>query len=150
MNIDFNRLYLTFDGRIARREFWIGLLGIAVAMIVLLILISLIFGPLSFVARLLLFICQVAIAYPCYAVFAKRFQDRGRPGIYAAAPIGVFLVIALASLFNLTGTELAPNMLGTILGFIDLVVGLWILIDLGIMPGTPGPNEFGPQPAGVM
>jgi uncharacterized membrane protein YhaH (DUF805 family) len=150
MNIDFNRLYLSFDGRIARGEFWIGLLGIAVVVIVLTILIALIFGPLSFIAHLLVFICEVAIAYPCYAVFAKRFQDRGRPGTYAAVPIGVFLVIALASLFGLTGNELAPNTFGLVLSFVDLVVGLWILIDLGIMPGTPGPNEFGPEPGGVM
>jgi uncharacterized membrane protein YhaH (DUF805 family) len=146
MNLDFNRLYLLIEGRIGRAEFWVGLLILIAAIIVLTIIIAGIFGPLSFVAHLLVFICELAIAYPCYALFAKRFQDRGRPGTYAAVPIGIFLVIALLTLLGVTGTETAPNPLGSVLGFVDLVVGLWILIDLGIMPGTPGPNEFGQDP----
>jgi uncharacterized membrane protein YhaH (DUF805 family) len=146
MNLDFNRLYLSTEGRIGRAEFWIGLLILAAVVIVLTVVIVAIFGPFSRVAHLLVFLTEVAIAYPCYALFAKRFQDRGRPGTYAAIPIGIFLVIAFLTLLGLTGTETAPNALGTALAFVDLVVGIWILIDLGILPGTPGPNEFGPNP----
>jgi uncharacterized membrane protein YhaH (DUF805 family) len=146
MNLDFNRLYLSTEGRIGRAEFWIGLLLLAVVVIVVTLIIMGLFGALSLTSHLLVFIFELAIAYPCYALFAKRFQDRGRPGTYAAIPIGIFLLIALFTLLGLTGTETAPNAFGMVLGFVDLVVAIWILIDLGIMPGTPGPNEFGSAP----
>ena len=149
-NIDFYRLYFDAEGRIGRAQFWIGLLGLVAAVIVLMVLIALIFGPLSFTAHLLVFLVEVAIAYLCYALFAKRFQDRGRPGIYAAIPVGVYLIIALFSLLGLTGDENAPTALGIVLGIVDLAIGIWVLIDLGIMPGTVGPNEYGSNPVGAM
>jgi uncharacterized membrane protein YhaH (DUF805 family) len=149
MNFDFNRLYLSTEGRIGRAEFWVGLLILIAVMIVVTMIVMAIFGPFSPIAHLVVFLCELAIAYPCYVLFAKRFQDRGRPGTYAAIPIGIFLVIAFLTLLGLTGTQAAPNALGTVLAFVDLVVGLWILIDLGIMPGTRGRNEFGPDPVAV-
>src|SRR5215212_5638525 len=104
MNLDFNRLYLTTEGRIGRAEFWIGLAGLVVVIIVATIIIAVVFGALSFTAHLLVFICELIIAYPTYALFAKRFQDRGRRGLYAAVPVAIFLVVALFSLLGLTGS----------------------------------------------
>ena len=77
--MDFNYLFTSFDGRINRAKWWAGVVIIAVINIVLgLILVSL-FG-LSFFGRLLSFIVAVALFYPMYAVCAKRFQDRDKPG----------------------------------------------------------------------
>src|SRR6185369_8742487 len=145
MNLDFNRLYMTTDGRIGRAQFWIGFLVLAAAAIVLSLVVTLIFGPLAFATKLVLFIVELILAYPCYALFAKRFQDRGRPGNYAAIPVGVYIVIAFLTLLGLTG-NVQPNALGVILGVIDLIVGIWILVDLGILRGSAGPNEYGPDP----
>jgi len=33
--------------------------------------------------------------------------------------------------------------------FIPLVGFIWFLIELGCLPGTPGPNRFGPDPLGT-
>jgi uncharacterized membrane protein YhaH (DUF805 family) len=48
--------------------------------------------------------------------------------------------------FGLTGTPQEPNALGWICTLVTLGVGLWFLIDLGILKGTPGPNRFGGDP----
>ncbi len=38
--------------------------------------------------------------------------------------------------------------LGMILGLLSLVIGIWALVELGILKGTPGPNQHGPDPLG--
>src|SRR5436190_7050516 len=122
MNLDFNRLYLTTDGRIGRAQFWIGFVILAAVAVVLSLIVTLIFGPLAFGTKLILFIMEIVLAYPCYVLFAKRFQDRGRPGNYAAIPVGIYIVIAFLTLLGLTG-DVQPNALGVIIGIIDLLVG---------------------------
>ena len=36
--------------------------------------------------------------------------------------------------------------LGWILNLLSLAVGIWALIELGILKGTTGPNQHGPDP----
>ncbi|MGE3873090.1 MAG: hypothetical protein AB7F74_09050 [Parvibaculaceae bacterium] len=36
--------------------------------------------------------------------------------------------------------------LGRVLSIASLVVGIWALIELGILKGTDGPNRHGPDP----
>ena len=36
--------------------------------------------------------------------------------------------------------------LGMILGLLSLVIGIWALVELGILKGTDGPNQHGPDP----
>ena len=38
------------------------------------------------------------------------------------------------------------NTLGLICFVILIVVTIWLLIELGMLKGTPGPNRFGPDP----
>jgi uncharacterized membrane protein YhaH (DUF805 family) len=146
MNFNFQRVYMSPDGRIARSQFWLGVLGIAVVAVVASLVVALVFGPLSTTAEIIVFIIELILAYPGYCVLAKRFQDRGRPGILGAIGIGVPIVIAFLALLGVTGSEDAPNIIGQVLSFVDLVVGLWLLIDLGILRGTAGPNQYGPDP----
>lgn len=148
MNFDYNRLYLTTDGRIGRQDFWLGVLGLFVVALVVTLIIGAIFGMTSTGGRVLLFIVQLAFAYPAYCLMAKRFQDRDRPGNFAAIPIGVNILLALLSLVGVTGDPTAPNFLGTIFGLITLAIGIWVLVELGILRGTVGQNQFGPDPVG--
>ena len=53
MNFDYNRLYLTSEGRIGRQDFWMGLVGLLVVGIVVSLIIGALFGMVSFSARLL-------------------------------------------------------------------------------------------------
>jgi uncharacterized membrane protein YhaH (DUF805 family) len=146
MNFDFNRLYLTAEGRIGRQEFWIGVIGLVVIGIVLGLLIWAIAGMESFAARLLTFIAQVVLAYPGYCLMAKRFQDRDRAGSLAAIVVSISVLIGLVGLLGLTGTATDPNWLGALLGLVNLAIFIWIVIDLGILRGTVGDNQYGPDP----
>jgi uncharacterized membrane protein YhaH (DUF805 family) len=67
---------------------------------------------------LLQFIVALAILYPSVAIAAKRFHDRDKSGWW-------ILIVLIP--------------------FIGLI---WYIVELGFLPGTPGPNRFGPDPLG--
>ena len=142
--MDFSTLYLSTEGRIGRQTFWIGHIVLAVIGIVLALLTASLFGQMSFMTRLISLI--YIVAYPAYAVSAKRFQDRNKSGSLGAILIGLSVFSALLDLFGLTGNPIAPNMFGILLSLITLAVAIWYLIELGILRGTVGDNQYGPDP----
>ncbi len=147
MNFDFNHLYLTTEGRIGRRSFWIGAIGLVIASIVVNVIVGLIFGWIGFATLLLQFIIQLALAYPGYALMTKRFQDRAKPGkTYAAVIVGINIVYSLFALIGIIGPPGVPNMFGMVFALIMALIGIWILIELGILRGTVGDNAYGPDP----
>jgi len=149
MNFDFNRLYLTTDGRIGRQDFWIGVVGLLVVSIVVAFIIGSLFFVLGRASMILMFIVQIALAYPAYCLMAKRFQDRDKPGKFAAILIGLGLLIALFGILGLTGNPMTGgNALGWFLNLVQFVVAIWFLVELGFLRGTDGDNQFGADPVG--
>ena len=49
MEFDYQRLYLTAEGRIGRQDFWMGILGFVVVGIVLSLIIWGLFGATTFI-----------------------------------------------------------------------------------------------------
>lgn len=146
MNFDINRLYLTTDGRIGRQSFWIGAIALAIVSIIIGLIVGALFGWTSVASRVVEFIVQLVLAYPAYALMAKRFQDRAKPGTYAAAIVGINILFSLLSLIGLTGAAGTTNVFGVVFGLVMLVIGIWVLIELGILRGTVGGNAYGPDP----
>jgi uncharacterized membrane protein YhaH (DUF805 family) len=143
--MDFQYLFTSFDGRTNRAKWWAGMVILAVINIVLGFIVISLFG-MGFFGRLISFIIGLALLYPAYAVSAKRFQDRDKPGIFALYGLGAMLVTSLLQALGLTGTPQPLNALGWICALINLGVLLWFVIELGILKGTPGPNRFGGDP----
>ncbi|QJQ33412.1 DUF805 domain-containing protein [Sphingomonas lacunae] len=111
--------YADFSGRARRMEYWMFVVGIVVAAIVLSIIESILglsgmvggaYGPLT---SLLLLACIV----PGIAVQVRRFHDQDKSGWFV------------------------------LLGFIPIVGGLIVLIFM-FLEGTKGPNQYGPDPKG--
>ena len=145
--MDFSHLYLSTEGRIGRQSFWIGHLILAAVGIVIMLTISAVLGPFSFVTLLINFLLALVIAYPAYAVAAKRFQDRNKNGILGTILIGLSVLSSLVNLIGLNNPA-SPGAFGMILGLAILAVAIWYLIDLGILRGTVGDNQYGPDPVG--
>jgi uncharacterized membrane protein YhaH (DUF805 family) len=61
-------------------------------------------------------IAQLAVLYPAICLGIKRWHDRNKSGWW--------VLIAL----------------------IPIIGGLWTLIECGCLPGTQGPNDYGPDP----
>jgi len=145
MDLDFKYLFTSFEGRINRAKYWAGTIILAIVSIVDGFIIGAIFGS-SALGAILVALVTIALFYPGYAVAAKRFQDRDKPGVTALYGLIPVLIASLLQAFGLTGTPNQPNALGWICTLVTMGVGLWFLIELGILKGTPGPNRFGGDP----
>jgi uncharacterized membrane protein YhaH (DUF805 family) len=140
MGWDWSYLLTSFEGRINRARYW----GAAIA-----------FGLCAVIAQLLLFwiigfritmILALGLLYPAYAITVKRGNDRDRPAWISQAFVG------LAALVNLAQAAIGPSVMvdpplffsviQTIFGFF----ALYMLVDLGCLRGTVGPNQHGPDP----
>ena len=134
-------LFISMDGRINRMQFWIGLIVLVVAGIILgLLLLTPIFGSWSgFITSLIFF-------YPAIALFAKRLRDRGRTNIVlwlvAYFAPGFVTNIAQAAEIGFQTVDLGglqasvPNTLGGILTFLAFVAFVVAVFDLGFFKGA--------------
>ena len=74
-----------------------------------------------------------ALLFPTACILSKRLHDRGRAGWW-----GFLIVWALVEAWPTPTTPL---------GWIAVAILVLSLADLGLMPGKPGFNRFGPNPA---
>jgi uncharacterized membrane protein YhaH (DUF805 family) len=123
-------LLFGFQGRTNRAKFWL----VAVALLVIeIIVLGVLCGgammsddpqqalaSLGPVAGIVLVIFGLAITWITIAVGIKRFHDRNKSGVWV-------LII-----------------------FVPVIGGLWYLIECGFLRGTPGPNDYGPDPLAAL
>jgi uncharacterized membrane protein YhaH (DUF805 family) len=146
--------FTTFDGRIGRQDWWIGI-GILVVIAIGLVLITgFIFGD-GFFGRLI----QLTLSLFMLALFAgvsvRRLHDRNKAAnpwlIIFVAPSLLYNVMFLLGIgftrIEFMGQSLMmPGFLARVVMFASAVVGIWALVELGILKGTDGENDYGPDP----
>ena len=124
--MDWQWLFSSFEGRINRAKFWIGSLVLWVLWILVNVVLSTIFGMhyaagdifpvMGPAAWFVWVIIAIALTFASLAVWAKRWHDRDKSGWWS------------------------------LIMFVPIVGAIWILVELGCLPGTEGPNRFGPDP----
>jgi uncharacterized membrane protein YhaH (DUF805 family) len=139
--MDLQYIFTSFDGRINRAKWWAG----AAILLIVWKVIDAILGA-STIGSVIVVLVTLALFYPAYAVCAKRFQDRDRPGKTALYGLVPLTIAALLETFGWTGTLDESNGLGWICNLIYIGVALWFVIELGILRGTPGQNHYGGDP----
>jgi uncharacterized membrane protein YhaH (DUF805 family) len=98
--MDWQRLFLTFDGRISRQPFWIGsLILLAVNVLVVGVLGQGVLGALV----------SLALVYPSVALGIKRWHDRNKSGWWVL--IGLIPVIGW--IWTLVECGLLPGTAGS-------------------------------------
>ncbi len=150
--MDFGYLFTSFEGRISRKPYWISILIMVAIVIVLSIVLAFVLGGGGGV--MLQIAILVVLAYPATALMVKRLHDRDRPSILVAVFWAPSVLSLLGQATGISGTMsdvygtpvFQPNMLGWIIMGLGLVVGIWALVELGILRGTAGPNQYGPDP----
>jgi len=135
-------LFNTFDGRIGRKTFWIAIAVLFVAEL---------FGHLlaeQIEGDRLSAIVDLAFTYPEFAVAIKRAHDRNLPVWLLIVFFAAGAVLDTLTVLELTGTEEEPSLLSLGIALPFTVLGLALLVELGFRKGTPGPNQYGPDPLG--
>jgi uncharacterized membrane protein YhaH (DUF805 family) len=152
--MDFGYLYTSFEGRINRKPYWIGLIVLIIIMMVIIfgasfLLIGSIVEP-TFQTRLVTFVLQLLFLYPSTALIVKRLHDRNRPSYWAAFILVPMVLKSLTDLMGMTGDPLNQNALDYLLNIIIFVVSIWFFVELGCLRGTVGSNQYGPDPLGAI
>lgn len=119
-------LLFSVQGRANRAKFWLVALGIFV---VEMIVFAATFGGAAMsgdpeqmasaigpLAGIVIFVFVVIATWISIAVAVKRYHDRNKSGWWV-------LIV-----------------------FVPVIGGLWYLIECGFLRGTPGPNNYGPDP----
>lgn len=144
--MDLSFLFFSLDGRIGRARFWLGTIILAIVSFVATYLIVALVGvsqaAIAFSAAV-----SFALAYPSYAVMAKRFQDRDKPGFLALLLLIPSYGANLLYTFGVFDLD-QPSAWAQSLDVIIAVIFLWFLVELGFLKGTQGPNRYGPDPLG--
>ena len=137
--MDWKNLYLSLDGRTNRKPFWLAILALAVVTWILEFILFAAFGvslipnmdpnadPAAAAAAasammgkmmVPLGILTLLLLWPSICLYAKRWHDRDKSGWWS-------LIV-----------------------FVPIIGSIWILVELGFLRGTEGPNRFGPDPLG--
>jgi uncharacterized membrane protein YhaH (DUF805 family) len=153
--MDFQELFLSTSGRISRKTWWIGTVILIVASIVLYLILG--FVGLGMTSSWGPVIAFVILVYPALAIGIKRRQDRDNNGMDYKIMMGISGVMTVLQALGIGYSRvdlgngmvaMAPDMW---MGAIQLVFGIfaiYVLIQLGFLKGTPGPNSYGPDPLG--
>jgi uncharacterized membrane protein YhaH (DUF805 family) len=126
----------SFEGRINRQPFWIALLCLLVPELIAHFTIGERWSS----------IVSLILAYPNFAVFAKRGHDRNVPTWVPGVLIVGSVVFDLLVLLDLVGPLAKPNTLFYVIGVPLGIMALILVIDFGFRRGTVGPNQYGPDP----
>jgi uncharacterized membrane protein YhaH (DUF805 family) len=148
------KILFSFDGRIGRLTYWLAILALIVAVLVLTIAPFLLDSEEAAVLMLALtsqFIWLLSL-WPILAVGSKRLHDRNKNGwwllVFWLLPLALFSVGLSIALFNDPSTGRSGDLsTASILIFASLLPALWGIVELGILPGTRGPNLYGADPA---
>lgn len=128
-------LFTSFEGRIGRQQWWLGIIALLVVEWIVFLVLGMVFGTSMVTTMdpnnpeaaaeavgamsLPMIIVGLVFLWPVLALYAKRWHDRGKSGWW------------------------------TLIGLIPFVGWIWILVELGFLPGTEGPNQYGPDPLAV-
>lgn len=143
-------LLFSFQGRINRGKYWLATLIYVLASIIFALVIFAVIGPASLddstnpagvlVASGLGLALFALCAWSSLATGIKRLHDRDESGWWML----VFLAVSTTvSLLQEAATTPGNKIL---FGVGSFAVSVWIVIELGCLRGTHGPNRFGPDP----
>jgi uncharacterized membrane protein YhaH (DUF805 family) len=128
--------FTSFDGRIPRKTFWLSFLVLLIISWILQFIAFAVFGgsmmsmdpnaspeaqaaamEQAFSGMMLpLGIVVLLTLWPSLAIYAKRWHDRNKSGWWS------------------------------LIMFVPIIGGIWMLVELGFLRGTEGANRFGPDP----
>lgn len=116
-------LLFGFNGRIGRLSFWFG--GLAVSM--------------AWLVFMTVFLAAARASSPAGQIDPAAISEL-RP--YTILPL-LLLGVSNLALTTKRAHDRDKSMVWLLVGLVPLVGPLWVLIETGVLAGTPGPNRYG-------
>jgi uncharacterized membrane protein YhaH (DUF805 family) len=131
--MDWGNLFTSFQGRISRQPFWLGVLALFIVQWVASLILGSVLGvsmmaqvdpnmtPEQAMAQSMsgmgpLLIISLIFLYPALAIYTKRWHDRNKSGWWS-----LILIVPVIGI-------------------------IWFLVECGFLRGTDGSNDYGPDP----
>ncbi len=137
---DLQDLFLTFDGRLTRRDYWLGYLAVVGVLVIVGAGPVRLFGPGEGAViwiTVVSFICAVAGT----ALSMKRLHDRDKSGWWV-----VLFYIVPGLMSDLAARFMANSAGVSVLLIIAAALSFWGLAEMGFRRGTVGKNRYGEDP----
>ena len=138
------KTFFSFRGRASRKQYWLTVLCVCGALLLLALAAPLMnfAGPILglFVLVPLMIASAVFALWTNLAVSARRLHDRGKSGWW----IVPYWVVPAA--INVVGEQMGGEV-KSMAGATSLLIYIAILVELGALRGTAGPNAYGDNPA---
>lgn len=139
--MDFKYLFTSFDGRINRKPYWLGALALLVVSLVVQLVV---YAAANMQAML---IVGMIFLFPSFALAVKRAHDRNRPTWLVILFFGLVVITQLMQIVGIHEvSEGEPTGLFLALTLVMGVFAIYAFIDWGLLKGTAGPNQYGPDP----
>ena len=169
--MNWSNYLFSFNGRVNRAKWWLFIL-ICIGWVLVSMVISMVFMSISpglaGIWGILSLLVWLVLLFAYFAVGAKRCHDRNKSAwwllLFYVVPLvlsGYYMYSVMGSVFGMMTNPptdqnaAAMSMLSTMQGLwwiqiINLIIGVWALVELGILKGTTGDNPYGPDPlAGI-
>jgi uncharacterized membrane protein YhaH (DUF805 family) len=137
-------LFFSFQGRINRAKYWlVTLIWLAVWILVGTLLVAAMFTTESWlVPGVIGLVVIIPAIVSGVSVGIRRLHDRDKTGWW------LVLFYLVPSVLQSGGGPQAG--IGLLLTLAGLAIAIWAIVELGCLPGTAGPNQYGPDPlAGI-
>lgn len=157
--------YAEFSGRSRRKEYWMFVLGMVLFYLALVLLMTLLMGGAMLgalqgsadsgaeagagvmgamlgggIIGIVILLTWLFLLIPSIAVGVRRLHDIDRTGWWLMLGYGPYILGIVFAMVQ--SVELAA-----ILNIVSLI-GFLVLLVFAFMPGTRGPNRYGPDPKG--
>ena len=135
------RSYFSFQGRTNRQRYWLTALAVFLMYLVG-VLVAALFFDIPLVGGLMILAMVALTIWLGLALATRRLHDRNKSGWWLLPMyVPVVLLVAAAQLAAQSNPEAS-------IGFsaLSLPFSIWILVELGFLKGTTGPNRFGEDP----
>lgn len=138
------KTFFSFRGRASRKQYWLTVLSVCGALLLLTLAAPLMnfAGPILglFVLVPLMIASAVFALWSNLAVSARRLHDRGKSGWWI---VPYWVIPAAINVFS----EQMGGDVKLVAGTLSLLIYIAILVELGVLRGTAGPNAYGDSPA---
>lgn len=163
------RRYAEFGGRSHRQEFWMfQLLLVLIGVVAMVVIFAIGFGAIGLassggsastglagmiasmgILAVVFAVVVLGLFIPSLAVQVRRLHDTERSGWWLMIYFGPYILSIFASVAGAAAGQDSMAMVG-LGGVFSLVsfIGWVVLIVFYCLPGTVGPNRFGPDPLG--
>ena len=138
--MNLSALLFGFGGRINRGKWWLAVLIYVIFWIIVGIIAFAVMTAAPMAGIAVLLVAGIVAIVSGIAVGVKRLHDRDKSGWWLLA---FYLVPALLNGVGAASGSEAVAMLTSLIAF---AVSVWMIVELGCLRGTAGPNQYGPDP----